>query len=118
MVIILCVCLCVYRYVHKILVKLQSTNIGGLNKQLAVYYIRIKNNKRLLLKPFSYKVNSQLLFPDSWGQLDTSRHNYSCIIIIILFWHKIFRKKYSLFHTYAILLYAGEGPVPTALIHQ
>ena len=51
-------------------------------------YTRIKNNKRLLLKPFGYKVITIFIthsycfqtWEDSWGHLDTSKHNYSCIM--------------------------------------
>ena len=53
-------------------------------------YTRIKNNKRLLLKPFGYKVITIFIthgycfqtWEESWGHLDTSKHKYSCIMTI------------------------------------
>ena len=53
-------------------------------------YTRIKNNNRLLLKPFGYKVMTIYIThsyclqtgEDSLGQLDTSKHNCYCIMAI------------------------------------
>ena len=48
-------------------------------------YMRNKNNNRCLLKPFGYKVMTVYItqgYEDSWGQLDTSKHNCYCIMAI------------------------------------
>ena len=48
-IIILCVCVCVFSQMSG-----KTTNIGGLKELLADF--KLYNNKRLLLKPFCYKV--------------------------------------------------------------
>ena len=53
-------------------------------------YTRIKNNNKLLLKPFGLKVMTIYIihgycfqtWEDSWGQLHTSKHNYYRIMTI------------------------------------
>ena len=86
-----CVCLCigVCMCVCKILGKLW-TLVSPTSYWQTSNYTRIKNNKRLLLKPFGYKVITIFIthsycfqtWEDSWGHLDTSKHNYSCIMTI------------------------------------
>ena len=85
MVIILCVC------VGKTLGKLR-TLVAPTSYWHTSNYTSIKNNKSVLLKPFGYKVITIYIthgyclnfqtWEDSWGHLDTSKHNYSCIMAI------------------------------------
>ena len=90
MVIILCVCLSVC--VRKKLAKLQTLTAQTSYWQTS-NYTRIKNNNRLLLKPFGYKVMTIYIthgfcfqtWEDSWAQLQllhTSKHNYYHIMTI------------------------------------
>ena len=91
MLIILCVCLCVRLSVcvRKILGKLR-TLVARTSYWQTSNYTRIKSNMRLLLKPFGYKVITIFIThgycfqtrENSWGHLDTSKHNYSCIMAI------------------------------------
>ena len=85
MVIIIIVCVSV----HKTLGKLQTLMAQTSYCQTS-NYTRIKNNNRLLLKPFSYKVMTIYIthgfclhtWGDSWPQLHTSKHNYYRIMTI------------------------------------
>ena len=80
-----CVCVCVC----KILGKLRPL-VAPTSYRQSSNYTSIKNNKRFLLKPFGYKVITIYIThgycfqtgEDSWGHLDTSKHNYSCIMAI------------------------------------
>ena len=83
MVIILCLS------VRKKLGKLQTLTAQTSYWQTS-NYTRIKNNNRLLLKPFGYKVMTIYIthgfcfqpWEDSWAQLHTSKHNYYHIMTI------------------------------------
>ena len=86
-------CLCMYvsvcLSVRKKLGKLQTLTAQTSYWQTS-NYTRIKNNNRLLLKPFGYKVMTIYIthgycfqtWEDSWAQLHTSKHNYYRIMTI------------------------------------
>ena len=83
--IILCACVCV----HKILGKLHvQTLVAPMSYcHTSNFDTRIENNKRCLLKKTCYKVVTIFSYclqtwEDSWGHLDTSKHNHSCIMAI------------------------------------
>ena len=86
MVIILCVCVCLSVCLQ---ISGKTTNIGSSNKLLADLKL-YKDNNRLLLKPFSYKVMTIYIthgyyfqaLEDSWGHLHTSKLNCYCIMTI------------------------------------
>ena len=75
--------------VRKILGKLR-TLVASRSYCQTLNYTRIKNNKRLLLKPSSYKVITIFItygycfqtWEDFRRHLDTSKHDYSCIMAI------------------------------------
>ena len=80
----MCLCVCI------ILGKLRTLVASTSYRRNTWNYTRIKNNKRLLLKPFGYKVIAIFIthgccfqtWEDSWRHLDTSKLNYSCIMAI------------------------------------
>ena len=89
----MCVCVCVRIILGKLQILVASTSYWQTSN-----YTRIKNSKRLLLKPCGYKVITLFLthsycfqtWEDSWGHLDTSKkHNYFCILLSLTKHYKI-----------------------------
>ena len=81
----MCVCVCVRTILGKL-----RTLVAPMSYWQTSNYTRIKNDKRHLLKPFGYNVITVFIthgycfqtWEDSWGHLNTSKHNYSCIMAI------------------------------------
>ena len=78
-------CLCVRQILGNLRILVAPTSYWQTSN-----YTRIKNNNRLLLKPFGYKVMTIFIthgycfqtWEDSWEHLDTLKHKYSCIMTI------------------------------------
>ena len=68
----------------------KTRNIGGLNKLLADFKLYMEQkDQEALVKTFSYMYKVMIIYTthgytrkDSWGQLDTSKHNCYCIMTI------------------------------------
>ena len=83
-----CVCVCVCLSV-KVWENLEHWQLERATGRLQIIQ-GSKNNNRLLLKPFDYKVMTIYIihgycfqtWEDYWGQLHTSKHNYYCITTI------------------------------------